>query len=118
MRSRIKLDDFLTAQSDQRLGFTATVEAMPGKPTDVEITPFREEHGCGCASSFVLPESMIRSVTSTEFAIPRAGLLPVGETLRDQLRRLRLIRRRRLTRPPINRPHAPVGAIVVSSQPR
>ncbi len=65
MSSPIKLDDFLTAQSAQRSGFTATIEAMPDKPTDVTITPFREEHGCGCASSFVLPKSMIRSVTPT-----------------------------------------------------
>lgn len=65
MSSPIKLDDFLTAQSVQRSGFTATVEAIPDKPTDVRITPFREEHGCGCASSFMLPKSMIRSVAPT-----------------------------------------------------
>jgi len=65
MSSPIKLDDFLSAQSTQRSGFTATVEAVPDKPTDVKITPFRDGHGCGCASSFVLPKSMIRSVTPT-----------------------------------------------------
>lgn len=65
MSSPLKLDEFLKAQSAQRSGFTATVEAVPDKPGDVTITPFRDEHGCGCASSFVLPRSMIRSVMPT-----------------------------------------------------
>lgn len=62
MNTSTNLDEFLKSQSS---GFTATLEAVPDKPTAVKVTPFRDEHGCGCSSSFELARSMIRSVTPT-----------------------------------------------------
>ncbi|HXY30531.1 MAG TPA: hypothetical protein VEI06_07455 [Gemmatimonadaceae bacterium] len=62
MSGPMKLDDFLKSQKS---GFTATLEAIPDKPALVKVTPFREEHGCGCSSSIELSKEMIRSITPT-----------------------------------------------------
>lgn len=62
MRDPMQLDEFLKAQGS---GFTATLEAIPDKPTHVRVTPFRDGHDCGCAGSFELPREAIRSVTGT-----------------------------------------------------
>jgi len=61
MGTPMNLDEFLSQCS----GFTATLQPIPDKPTHVKVTPFKKDHGCGCASSFELPKEMIRSVTPT-----------------------------------------------------
>ena len=63
MAEPMKLDDFLTSQTTT--GFTATLEPIPDRPKDVKVTPFRDGHGCGCASSFELAKDKITSVTPT-----------------------------------------------------
>jgi hypothetical protein len=62
MATPMKLDEFLESQSS---GFTATLEPIPDKPTAVRVTPYREDRGCGCSSSFELPKDMVRSVVPT-----------------------------------------------------
>lgn len=62
MSKTMNLDEFLSSQS---AGFRATVEAIPEKPTHVKVTPFRDDRGCGCASSFELPKEAIRSIIPT-----------------------------------------------------
>jgi hypothetical protein len=62
----MKLDEFLESQnSASDAGFTAVIEAIPDRPEDVKVTPFVDEHGCGCDSSLELPKTMIESVTPT-----------------------------------------------------
>lgn len=58
------LDEFLADQG-KLAGFTATLEPAPDRSTHVTVTPFRDDRGCGCASSFELPKEAIRSVTPT-----------------------------------------------------
>jgi hypothetical protein len=62
MSTPVKLDDFLKSQSS---GYTATLEPIPEKPTEVKVTPYRDDLGCACSSSFELSRNMIRSVTPT-----------------------------------------------------
>src|SRR5919204_5442720 len=64
MSEPMGVEEFLTGQGSLA-GFTATLEAVPDKPTHVKVTPFRDDRGCGCASSFELPKEAIRSVTPT-----------------------------------------------------
>ena len=65
MSEPIQLDEFLTSQSSDTSGFTATLEPIDDKPSAVRVTPYREDRGCGCASSFELPKEMIESVVPT-----------------------------------------------------
>jgi hypothetical protein len=58
----MKLDEFLKSQTS---GFTATLEPIPENPAHVKVTPYRDDRGCGCSSSFQLPRDMIRSVIPT-----------------------------------------------------
>ena len=62
MSKPMGLDEFLKSQSS---GITATLEPIADKPTEIKITPYRDDHGCGCSSSFELPRNMIRSVIPT-----------------------------------------------------
>ena len=64
MSEPVGLDEFLSDQG-KLAGFTATLEPVPDKPRHVKVTPFREDRGCGCSSSFELPKEAIRSVTPT-----------------------------------------------------
>lgn len=59
------LDDFLEAQGAAPAAtsaFTAVLEVIPDRPDEVKVTPYRDEGGCGCSSSFALRKAMIRSV--------------------------------------------------------
>jgi hypothetical protein len=57
-----KLDEFLSSQGS---GFTATIETLPDKPTQIRVTPFLGESWTGRVHSFELPRDAIRSVTPT-----------------------------------------------------
>ena len=62
MTTPMPLEEFLKSQGS---GFTATLEPVPDKPAMVRVTPFRDDHGCGCSSGFELAKRMIRSVIPT-----------------------------------------------------
>jgi hypothetical protein len=62
MSTPMKLDEFLSSQGSS---FTATLEPIPEKPTQVKVTPYRDDRGCGCSSRFELPRDMIRSINPT-----------------------------------------------------
>ena len=100
----MNLEEFLESQSSTSASdshFTATLEPVPEKPAEIKVTPFREDQGCGCASSFELPKAMIHAVTPTgkfhfccgkrlevvvvEFT--EHASIPVAELMRRSLRR-------------------------------
>lgn len=62
MNTPISLDELLESQSPS---FTATLEPISEKPTDVKVMPYRDDYRSGCSSSFELPGSMIRSIIPT-----------------------------------------------------
>jgi hypothetical protein len=94
-KDEISLDALLQEQEKKTL--LATVEAMPGKPDMVKVTPWIPGRGCACQFAMVFQKTSIKKLTRTahrhyccgkmlsvvEIEIDEKAVLPLHEVFAD-----------------------------------